>query len=126
MGFNNAGMEAAARNLGRAREGERASSASISAPTRTATDRIADYVLGFAALAPLADYVTVNVSSPNTPGLRGLQNREELTRLLDGLIGRACEQTAHETASCSRSRPIWTSTPWTRSPMWCGPAASKA
>ena len=35
----------------------------------------------FARLAPLADYVTVNVSSPNTPGLRGLQNRDELTRL---------------------------------------------
>src|SRR6185312_13128701 len=53
---------------------------------KDSTDRISDYVLGFAALAPLADYVTVNVSSPNTPGLRGLQNREELTRLLDSLI----------------------------------------
>src|SRR5581483_1053781 len=52
---------------------------------KDSTDRISDYVLGFAALAPLADYVTVNVSSPNTPGLRGLQNREELTRLLDAL-----------------------------------------
>jgi dihydroorotate dehydrogenase len=48
-------------------------------------DRIGDYVRAFAQLAPLADYVTVNVSSPNTPGLRGLQNREELTRLLVGL-----------------------------------------
>jgi dihydroorotate dehydrogenase len=36
-------------------------------------------------LSPLVDYVTVNVSSPNTPGLRGLQNREDLTRLLDAL-----------------------------------------
>ncbi|MGZ5932719.1 MAG: dihydroorotate dehydrogenase (quinone), partial [Rhizomicrobium sp.] len=36
----------------------------------------------FVRLAPLADYVTVNVSSPNTPGLRGLQNRDELAQLL--------------------------------------------
>ena len=53
---------------------------------KDSADRIADYALGFAALAPLADYVTVNVSSPNTPGLRGLQNRDELTRLLGALI----------------------------------------
>ena len=44
-------------------------------------DRAADYGQAFARLAPLADYVTVNVSSPNTPGLRGLQNRDELTGL---------------------------------------------
>src|SRR6202012_5379763 len=43
------------------------------------------YARCFGELAPLADYVTVNVSSPNTPGLRGLQNREELTRLLAGM-----------------------------------------
>ncbi len=45
-------------------------------------DRIADYRETFARLSPLADYVTVNISSPNTPGLRGLQNREELEKLL--------------------------------------------
>jgi dihydroorotate dehydrogenase len=43
-------------------------------------------------LGALAEYVTVNVSSPNTPGLRGLQNREELTRLL----GRLTEIRAHK------------------------------
>jgi dihydroorotate dehydrogenase len=37
-------------------------------------------------LGPLADYVTVNISSPNTPGLRGLQNRDELERLLDAVM----------------------------------------
>ncbi len=51
-------------------------------------------MLGFAALSPLADYVTVNVSSPNTPGLRGLQNREELTRLLGSLT--AARATEHK------------------------------
>src|SRR6201992_755960 len=85
MGFNNGGMEQAARNL-KARRGGGLVGINIGA-NKDSTDRISDYVLGFAALAPLADYVTVNVSSPNTPGLRGLQNREELTRLLDSLTG---------------------------------------
>ena len=53
---------------------------------KDSADRIADYAQAFARLAPLADYVTVNVSSPNTPGLRGLQNKDELTRLLSALI----------------------------------------
>ena len=84
MGFNNGGMDQAARNL-KARRGGGIVGINIGA-NKDSTDRISDYVLGFAVLAPLADYVTVNVSSPNTPGLRGLQNREELTRLLDSLI----------------------------------------
>jgi dihydroorotate dehydrogenase len=84
MGFNNGGMQEAARNL-KARRGRGIVGINIGA-NKDSADRISDYVLGFAALAPLADYVTVNVSSPNTPGLRGLQNREELTRLLDSLI----------------------------------------
>jgi dihydroorotate dehydrogenase len=83
MGFNNGGMDAAARNL-KARKGRGIVGINIGA-NKDSADRISDYVLGFAALAPLADYVTVNVSSPNTPGLRGLQNREELTHLLASL-----------------------------------------
>jgi dihydroorotate dehydrogenase len=83
MGFNNGGMDQAARNL-KARKGHGIVGINIGA-NKDSEDRISDYVLGFAALAPLADYVTVNVSSPNTPGLRGLQNREELTRLLASL-----------------------------------------
>jgi dihydroorotate dehydrogenase len=53
---------------------------------KDSNDRIADYRVAFASLAPFADYITVNVSSPNTPGLRGLQNRGELTRLLHMLV----------------------------------------
>jgi dihydroorotate dehydrogenase len=83
MGFNNDGMAAAARNLA-ARRGKGIVGINIGA-NKDSEDRIADYVRAFAALGPLADYVTVNVSSPNTPGLRGLQNREELTRLLGAL-----------------------------------------
>ena len=91
MGFNNGGMDEAARNL-KARKGNGIVGINIGA-NKDSEDRISDYVLGFAALAHLADYVTVNVSSPNTPGLRGLQNREELARLLASLThARASQQ----------------------------------
>jgi dihydroorotate dehydrogenase len=83
MGFNNGGMEIAARNLA-ARKGPGLVGINIGA-NKDSADRIADYAVCFEGLAPLADYVTVNVSSPNTPGLRGLQNGEELTRLLAAL-----------------------------------------
>jgi dihydroorotate dehydrogenase len=83
MGFNNRGMEAAARKL-KAHHGKGIVGINIGA-NKDSADRIADYVQGFLRLAPLADYVTVNVSSPNTPGLRGLQNKEELTSLLGAL-----------------------------------------
>jgi dihydroorotate dehydrogenase len=93
MGFNNRGMEQAARNLG-TRKGHGIVGINIGA-NKDSADRIADYVLGFERLAPLAAYVTVNVSSPNTPGLRGLQNRDELTRLLDALTGAREEHRLH-------------------------------
>jgi dihydroorotate dehydrogenase len=48
-------------------------------------DAISDYRYSFEKLAPLADYVTVNVSSPNTQGLRQLQERDRLTALLQSL-----------------------------------------
>jgi dihydroorotate dehydrogenase len=80
MGFNNRGMDEAARNLARRRK-YGIVGINIGANKET-SDRIADYAQSFARLAPLADYVAVNVSSPNTPSLRGLQNKEELTQLL--------------------------------------------
>jgi dihydroorotate dehydrogenase len=80
MGFNNAGMEAAAVRLGR-RERRGIVGINIGANKDT-PDRAADYRVGLKRLGPLADYVTVNISSPNTPGLRGLQNRDDLERLL--------------------------------------------
>ena len=84
MGFNNGGMEEAAANLER-RSGKGLVGINIGA-NKDSEDRAADYEKTFARLAPLAHYVTVNVSSPNTPGLRGLQNRDELTGLLDKLV----------------------------------------
>jgi dihydroorotate dehydrogenase len=85
MGFNNQGMAAAARNLA-ARRGKGLVGINIGA-NKDSSNRTADYGLAFQALAPLADYVAVNISSPNTPGLRGLQNKDELTRLLALLTG---------------------------------------
>ncbi len=80
MGFNNAGQEAALKRLGkRARRG--VVGVNIGA-NKDSKDRIADYVQGVTAMAPVADYLTVNVSSPNTPGLRNLQAGGELTELL--------------------------------------------
>jgi dihydroorotate dehydrogenase len=93
MGFNNRGMDQAARNLG-TRKGHGIVGINIGA-NKDSADRIADYVRGFERLAPLAAYVTVNVSSPNTPGLRGLQNRDELTRLLDALTDARTKKTLH-------------------------------
>ncbi len=83
MGFNNAGASAAAARL-KLRERSGVVGLNIGA-NKDSTDRIADYRDAFAALAPFADYIAVNVSSPNTPGLRELQGRDELVRLLEAL-----------------------------------------
>jgi len=83
MGFNNDGMAAVASRLA-ARRRNGICGINIGA-NKDALDRIEDYRLAFARLAPFADYVAVNVSSPNTLGLRGLQDRGELTRLLEAL-----------------------------------------
>ncbi len=83
MGFNNRGMEAmAARLAHRKRCG--VLGINIGA-NKDSPDRIEDYRIGFRRLAPLADYITINVSSPNTPGLRALQSRDELERLFAAL-----------------------------------------
>jgi dihydroorotate dehydrogenase len=88
MGFNNAGVERFARRLGKRPEG--VVGANIGA-NKDSEDRIGDYVTGLQRLWGLADYFTVNVSSPNTPGLRALQTGEALTELL----GRVSETRLH-------------------------------
>lgn len=50
---------------------------------KLSTDAVADYLEGVRTLGPLADYLVVNVSSPNTPGLRDLQGKKELRYLLE-------------------------------------------
>lgn len=83
MGFNNEGLEAFAARLA-ARKGTQIVGANIGA-NKDAKDRVADYRRGFARLAGLSDYITVNISSPNTPGLRGLQDKDSLRELLSAL-----------------------------------------
>jgi len=80
MGFNNDGLEAFAARLARRPPGV-VVGANLGA-NKDAEDRIADYETGLRRLGDLADYLTVNVSSPNTPGLRGLQTVEALEPLL--------------------------------------------
>ena len=83
LGFNNQGIAAvAARLAGRDRRGILGVNIGMN---RDAPDPGADYRRGLEAFAELADYVTVNVSSPNTPGLRALQQRDALARLLDAI-----------------------------------------
>ena len=82
MGFNNRGLEAFAERLARRRSG--VVGANIGA-NKDSEDRIADYVTGLRRLWGLAGYFTVNVSSPNTPGLRGLQTKAALEELLGRL-----------------------------------------
>jgi dihydroorotate dehydrogenase len=83
MGFNNAGLEAFAGRLA-ARPRKGVVGANIGA-NKEAADRIGDYVTGLTRLWGLADYFTVNISSPNTPGLRALQTKAALEELLGRL-----------------------------------------
>jgi dihydroorotate dehydrogenase len=80
MGFNNDGCDAVLARLS-ARRGGGIVGVNIGA-NRDSADRIGDYVKGLAAFGPVASYITVNVSSPNTPGLRDLQARGELESLV--------------------------------------------
>jgi dihydroorotate dehydrogenase len=84
MGFNNEGLDAFAARL--ARRGAGIIGANIGA-NKESDDRIGDYVEGLKRLWGLASYFTLNISSPNTPGLRALQTKAALEELL----GRAAE-----------------------------------
>ena len=86
MGFNNKGLETFAARLAR-RERKGIVGANLGA-NKDAMDRVADYVAGLKRLTGLCDYFTVNVSSPNTPGLRNLQSKDALDELL-GRLGEA-------------------------------------
>ncbi|WP_165137472.1 quinone-dependent dihydroorotate dehydrogenase [Microbacterium amylolyticum] len=86
MGFNNNGARAAAKRLARLRKRGAIIGANIGKSRVVAVDdATADYVTSATMLAPLADYLAVNVSSPNTPGLRGLQAVETLRPLLEAV-----------------------------------------
>ena len=85
MGFNNGGAEAAARRLA-ARKGRPGVVGINIGANKDSEDRIADYAEMTRIMAPLATYLAVNISSPNTPGLRALQDEGALTGLLDAVF----------------------------------------
>ena len=81
MGFNNGGLEGGLARARAARRGAGRLGINVGA-NKDASDRVADYVAGVTAAARIADYVTINISSPNTPGLRDLQHGAALDELL--------------------------------------------
>lgn len=85
MGFNNRGSAAAAKRLAKLRARKPNAVIGINIGKSRVVeveDAVADYVASAHTLAPFADYLAVNVSSPNTPGLRGLQDTTSLQPLL--------------------------------------------
>jgi dihydroorotate dehydrogenase len=84
MGFNNDGHEAIFIRLKGAHVGA-VLGVNIGA-NKDSADFVADYVLGVTRFAEVADYLTVNISSPNTPGLRDLQSDEALKKLLGAVL----------------------------------------
>ncbi|MEO0468504.1 MAG: quinone-dependent dihydroorotate dehydrogenase [Bacteroidota bacterium] len=86
MGFNNAGVDAMVERLKKIDKGDLIVGANIGKNKDTPNDQaVEDYRICFEKLYPYADYFVVNVSSPNTPGLRSLQEKEPLMQLLNQL-----------------------------------------
>ncbi len=81
LGFNNGGLEAARERLKYRRDRGGIVGANVGA-NKDSEDRIADYELGITRVLGLCDYITINISSPNTVGLRALQSRETLDELV--------------------------------------------
>jgi dihydroorotate dehydrogenase len=85
MGFNNQGQSAAADRL-EARDRTAGILGINIGANKDSVDRVADYAAGVRALLGLADYLTINISSPNTPGLRALQDKGALDELLAAVM----------------------------------------
>jgi dihydroorotate dehydrogenase len=97
MGFNNEGAEAVAAHLAALPQVAVPVGVSLGKSKVTPLEEaVADYLASLSALYPYGDYFAVNVSSPNTPGLRDLQERERLDALLAGLAGWLRERGAAE------------------------------
>ncbi|HEY7764792.1 MAG TPA: quinone-dependent dihydroorotate dehydrogenase [Aestuariivirgaceae bacterium] len=86
LGFNNEGEDRVLQRLSRRQARSGIIGVNIGA-NKDAADPIADYVTGLAAFNDVASYLAINISSPNTPGLRQLQSRSHLQTLLERLSG---------------------------------------
>jgi dihydroorotate dehydrogenase len=95
MGFNNAGAEAMAAMLARLRHRPIPIGVNLGKNKDTPLDHaLDDYRLALRAVYGVADYAVINVSSPNTPGLRDLQHRGHLTALMEGMAHARAELAA--------------------------------
>lgn len=101
LGFNNKGLDAFADRLAARANKPGIVGANVGA-NKDSADRAADYVLGMGRVWKHASYVTANISSPNTPGLRGLQERGAL----EDLLGRLREARVQLTAAHG-ARPLF-------------------
>lgn len=102
LGFNNDGHESCLRRMGARQERRGIIGINVGA-NKDSADRIADYRLGVERFARHASYLTVNISSPNTPGLRDLQARESLGLLLEA-VGKARDE---EDARLGKRTPLF-------------------
>lgn len=110
FGFNSEGLAVFTERLARRRKSPRARGivGTNVGKNRTTEDAAADYELGVTAVAPFTDYIVVNVSSPNTPGLRGLQARapiEEILRRALAARDKAAPDPAHRPALLTKVGP---------------------
>lgn len=104
FGFNSEGLAAFAQRLAERRKGAHAPGivgANVG-KNRDTTDAAADYAKGVAAVTSVADYIVVNLSSPNTPGLRGLQARAPI----EDLLRRALAARAGAASGLARPPPL--------------------
>lgn len=85
MGFNNEGLDAVKARL-QARKGRPGIIGGNVGANKDSEDRIADYVTAIQGILGMVNYITINISSPNTPGLRALQSRESLAELINRCI----------------------------------------
>lgn len=87
MGFNNDGLAAATDRLRKLVRDRDSGPIGVNVgANKDSVDRVADYVAGVRAMEPFADYLTINISSPNTPGLRALQDKAALDGLLSEVM----------------------------------------
>jgi len=107
MGFNNGGAEAARARLA-ARSGRPGVVGVNIGANKDSPDRVADYAAMTRTMAPFASYLAVNISSPNTPGLRALQDEGALAGLLDTVLeARDAASTSNGTSNGGHTPPVF-------------------
>ena len=102
MGFNNHGLDYFVRRLRRSAPTTHCPVGANVGANKTSADFIADYETGIKAVSPVCSYITINISSPNTPGLRGLQGQAALQDLLS-----RCRIAHAEASGGSEAPPVF-------------------